>query len=85
MQITNTFRAKIVDVSPRSIIVEVTGNKGKTDAILELFKPFGVLEVVRTGTVAISRKAPLKAPVANELKTISTEAAKEMALPKKSP
>lgn len=56
MQIVNTFRAKIVDVSPTSMTVEVTGNESKIDAMIELLKPFGILEVVRTGTVAISRK-----------------------------
>ncbi len=61
MQIVNTFRGKIVDVSPKSIVVEVTGSKSKVDAMLELLRPFGVKEVVRTGTVALSRQSELKA------------------------
>ncbi len=60
MQIVNTFRGKIVDVSSKSITVEVTGNESKVDAMLELLQPFGVREVVRTGTVAISRKSELR-------------------------
>ena len=61
MQIVNTFRAKIVDITPKSLTVEVTGNKGKVDAMLELLRPFGVKEVVRTGAIALSRKSELKA------------------------
>ena len=59
MQIVNTFRAKAVDVTPQSMTIEVTGNTGKVDAILELLRPFGILEVARTGTIALARKADL--------------------------
>ena len=59
LQIVNTFRAKVVDVNPHSITVEVTGNEEKIDAILELLRPFGIKEVVRTGTIALSRKSEL--------------------------
>jgi acetolactate synthase-1/3 small subunit len=62
MQIVNTFRAKIVDVNPKSFTIEVTGGEGKVDAMLELLRPFGVLEVVRTGVIAISRKVDLAVP-----------------------
>ena len=60
MQIVNTFRGKIVDVSPKSLVVEVTGNKSKVDAMLELFRPFGIREVARTGTIALSRNSELR-------------------------
>jgi acetolactate synthase-1/3 small subunit len=59
LQIVNTFRAKVVDVNPKSITIEVTGNEEKVDAMLELLRPFGVKEVVRTGTIALSRKSEL--------------------------
>lgn len=59
LQIVNTFRAKVVDVNPHSLTVEVTGSEEKIDAMLELFRPFGVKEVVRTGTIALSRKSEL--------------------------
>jgi len=62
MQIVNTFRAKIVDVTGESLTVEVTGNESKIDAILELLDPFGLQEVVRTGMVAMSRGRALKTP-----------------------
>lgn len=60
MQIVNTFRGKIVDVSPNSMVVEVTGNKSKVDAMLELLEPFDIREVARTGTVALSRQSELR-------------------------
>lgn len=59
LQIVNTFRAKVVDVSPHSLTVEVTGSEEKIDAMLELFRPFGIKEVVRTGTIALARKSEL--------------------------
>ena len=55
MQIVDIFRAKIVDVSPESIIIEVTGDEDKVDSLQNLLRSFGVLEVMRTGTIAMSR------------------------------
>jgi len=55
MQIVNTFRAKIVDVNPKTLTVEVTGNQSKIDAMLELLAPFGIKEVARTGVIALAR------------------------------
>ena len=75
MQIVSSFRAKIVDVSRQSLTVEVTGGESKVDAMLELFSPFGVIEVVRTGVVSMSRRreliAPPKHPVAAGAKKTS--------------
>ena len=62
MQVVNTFRAKIVDVSPESLTIEVTGSEGKIDAMLELLRPFDLREVVRTGQIAMDRRGELKAP-----------------------
>jgi len=56
MQITDIFRAKIVDVQPRSLTIEVTGNDSKVDKFLDLMKSFGVQEITRTGKVALPRK-----------------------------
>jgi acetolactate synthase I/III small subunit len=55
MQIVNTFRAKVVDVSTSSLTMEVTGNQSKVDAMLELMRPFGIKEVARTGLIALLR------------------------------
>lgn len=62
MHVVNTFRAKIVDVSPESLTIEVTGSEGKIDAMLELLRPFDLKEVVRTGQIAMARRGELKAP-----------------------
>jgi acetolactate synthase I/III small subunit len=55
MQICEIFRAKIVDVTKRSLVVEVTGTCEKVDAFERLVRPFGLVEMARTGEIAISR------------------------------
>lgn len=57
MQIVDIFRAKIVDVGVKSLIVEVTGDESKISAIEQLLRQFGVKEMVRTGKVAMNRGA----------------------------
>ncbi len=49
------FRARVVDVSSESLMVEITGDSNKIDAFIDLMKPFGVKEVARTGITALSR------------------------------
>jgi acetolactate synthase-1/3 small subunit len=56
MQITDIFRAKIVDVQPRSLTIELTGNESKIEKFLSLMKTFGISELTRTGKVALARK-----------------------------
>ncbi len=56
MQITDIFRAKIVDVQPKSLTIEITGNESKVEKFVELMKPFGVTELTRTGKIALARK-----------------------------
>jgi acetolactate synthase I/III small subunit len=56
MQITDIFRAKIVDVQPDSLTIEVTGNESKVEKFLELMRTFGVLNLTRTGKVALPRR-----------------------------
>ena len=55
MQITDIFRAKIVDVQPRSLTIEVTGNETKIEKFLELMKTFGIIDLSRTGKIALAR------------------------------
>jgi acetolactate synthase-1/3 small subunit len=55
MQIANIFRGKVVDVSKRALVVEVTGTDQKIEAFEQLVRPFGLIEMVRTGEIAISR------------------------------
>ena len=55
--IVDVFRAKIIDVSRRSYVIEITGDEGKVNALIELLKPIGIKEIVRTGKVAMFRGA----------------------------
>jgi acetolactate synthase-1/3 small subunit len=55
MQICEIFRGKVVDVTKRSIIVEVTGTTDKIEAFERMVRPFGLIEMMRTGEIAISR------------------------------
>ena len=55
MQIVDIFRAKIIDVAADSVVIEVTGDEKKVDSLTNLLKGFGVTEVMRTGTIAMSR------------------------------
>lgn len=55
IEIGEIFRSKIVDVGPKSLTIEATGDEGKINAILNLLSPFGLIEVVRTGKVALGR------------------------------
>jgi acetolactate synthase-1/3 small subunit len=68
MQIVDIYRAKIVDVSPESLMIEVTGPEEKIDSLISLLRGFGIKEVVRTGRVALVRgpsatRAPEEEPV----------------------
>jgi acetolactate synthase-1/3 small subunit len=55
LSLVNVFRARVLDVAASSITIEITGNEEKIDRLLELITPFGVLEMVRTGIVAMRR------------------------------
>lgn len=55
IEMANIFRAKVVDVGIKSLIVEVTGSEGKINAFIDMMRPFGIQELVRTGEIAIMR------------------------------
>ena len=55
VQICDIFRAKIIDVAAQSVNVEMTGNPNKIKAFLNLVEPYGVIEMARTGGVALKR------------------------------
>lgn len=55
MQIADIFRASIVDVAPKSLIIETTGDEDKINSFLDLVRPFGIQEIARTGRVALAR------------------------------
>lgn len=56
MQICDIFRAKIIDVQPRNVAIELTGNESKIDKFLFLMEPFGISDLNRTGKVAVARR-----------------------------
>jgi len=56
MQVTDIFRAKIVDVQPKTLTIEITGNESKVEKFIDLMKAFGVLDLTRTGKAAMPRK-----------------------------
>jgi acetolactate synthase-1/3 small subunit len=55
LRIADIFRGKIVDVTPKTYILEVTGDEGKIRAVINLLKPLGIKEMVRSGKIAIAR------------------------------
>src|SRR3954465_8518785 len=55
MQLVDVYRARLVDVSPESLVIETTGTEDKIDSLVEVLRPYGVIELVRTGRVAMAR------------------------------
>ena len=55
LRIVDLFRAKVVDVSPSTYTIEITGDEGKINSFIELLSPLGIKEVVRSGRIAICR------------------------------
>jgi acetolactate synthase-1/3 small subunit len=61
LRTADIFRARVIDVTPVSFVLEATGDEGKIEALLELLRPMGIQEVVRTGKVAIARGVKTRA------------------------
>ena len=55
MEIVRVFRARVVDLAPRSLVIEITGAEDKIHALVDVLRPFGILEMVRTGQVVMRR------------------------------
>ena len=55
IEAVNLFRAKVIDVSPESLTIEATGDRGKIEALLRVLEPFGIREIVQSGVVSLSR------------------------------
>lgn len=83
--ITNTFRGKVVDVAPDSIILELAGTEEKLEAFIELMRPYGVQSLARTGVIAMPRGMQLtrdrSGPVVAKKRVRSTNAPASVALP----
>ena len=55
IEIKEIYKAKIVDLSPETLILEITGEPSKLDAFIKVIEPYGILELARTGTIALAR------------------------------
>lgn len=62
LEAISIFRAKVVDLTPTSLTVEITGERNKCNAFLEYLRPFGIAELCRTGITAISRGSSVLTP-----------------------
>src|SRR6202045_3060885 len=56
IEAVNLFRGKVIDVSPESLTIEATGDRGKLEALLKVLEPFGIREIVQSGVVSLSRE-----------------------------
>ncbi len=65
LELANVFRARVVDLAPESLTIEITGGEDKIDGLLEVLRPYGVLEMVRTGIVAMRRGGKSEAAIAS--------------------
>lgn len=64
MQLVQVFRARVVDIAADSLVIETTGTDDKVDGLLQVLRPFGVIEVARTGRLAMCRGPRAAAPTA---------------------
>ncbi len=55
LEAVTLFRARVVDVAPDSLVIEVTGDSGKTEALLKVLEPYGIKEIAQSGLLAIGR------------------------------
>ena len=62
IQMSNLFRANIIDVSPQNMIIELTGDTTKTEAFIEVVRPFGILQAVRSGISGLERGVQIQNP-----------------------
>ena len=71
MQVSDVYRARVVDVAATSLMIEVTGPSDKVDSLVELLKPYGIKELVRTGVVAMARGAGTHKAEQTKLRVVS--------------
>ncbi len=62
MHLVHVFRARVVDVAPDSLVIEITGTEDKIDGLVEVLRPYGVMEMARTGRIAMARGARSSRP-----------------------
>jgi acetolactate synthase-1/3 small subunit len=69
LQLAEVFRARVIDVAPEALIFEITGTRDKIDGLVDVLAPFGILELVRTGAVAMVRSAEATPQVEEQPRT----------------
>lgn len=69
LEICGVFRAHVVDIAPDALIVEITGKQEKIDGFVSVLKPFGITEIVETGTIAMKRGAEHSVPTVQRPKS----------------
>src|SRR5690606_31436113 len=62
-ELTDIFRARIVDVSAEHVMIEIAGQERKIEAFIDAVRPFGILEMARTGRIALARKVTMSAEI----------------------
>jgi acetolactate synthase-1/3 small subunit len=76
MQLVDVYRARVVDVSADSLVVETTGTEDKIESLVEVLRPFGIIEIVRTGVIAMVRgAAAAERPTRRAVQSMGTQAA----------
>lgn len=75
LELASVFRGRVVDVAPESLTIEITGAEDKIDGLLEVLRPYGVLEMVRTGIVAMRRgnRSPVTTSALNALSEVAAD------------
>jgi len=76
MELIKVFRARVVDVAPESLILEVSGAVEKIDGLLEVLRPFGVLEMARSGRISMTRGGDLLRPPTGSTESVEAVEAK---------
>lgn len=73
LQLAQVFEARIVDVAPESLVLEMCGSEARIDGLLDVLQPYGVLEMVRTGRIAMQRASGADTAVRVETAAASQE------------
>lgn len=74
VQLAHVFNARIVDVAPESLVLEMSGSEAKVDSLLEVLQPYGVLEMARAGRIAMERRASPEPAAAREVEAQPADA-----------
>ncbi len=77
-QLAQVYRARIVDVSPESLVVEITGNQDKVESLIEVLSPYGLLELARTGRLAMLRGTDTGSTIPTDHEDVAADAAEDV-------